>query len=86
MKKANHLIFIIIFATILLGTKDCDDGEKSETCNPGESTSCICGDTEWGIQYCNTSGTAWSRCDCSKDFQKEGPASEDPLRHSRTNP
>ncbi len=41
-------------------------------CTAGETRTCQCDDGSWGLQSCNTHGTAYTPCDCSGGTQDAG--------------
>lgn len=70
--RCKLLIFFLAAAIVLGGVSECDDVgpflPDGAVCNGSESRSCNCIDNSWGVQTCNTNGSAWSQCDCHSDF------------------
>jgi hypothetical protein len=41
-------------------------------CTAGETRTCQCNDGAWGLQTCNTHGTAYTPCDCTGGTEDAG--------------
>lgn len=41
-------------------------------CTPGTTQKCFCESGSKGVQKCESSGDAWTRCDCSKSGAESG--------------